>query len=92
MEAFRRFTELEADLPGLGADFEPERVVSPVDGEASHGWVVVAVDRLLNGRPALRDVFGPFRGLEEARCFGDQIEENGTRIFVAALRDPSRFA
>jgi hypothetical protein len=59
LEAFQRFTDLEGDLAPLGADWEAEREVTAIGDETSRGWVVVAIDRLLNGRPSVRHVFGP---------------------------------
>ena len=47
---------------------------------------------MLNGRPAVREVLGPFDEREEARAFAESIEENGTRTFIVGLSDPQRFS
>lgn len=54
------------------------------------GWVVVAVDQLLNLKPGVTNVYGPFATETAARDYSALAEETGTRLFVAALTDPAR--
>lgn len=89
LEALRRVTELERDLAALGANGETPSEVPAVQGDTTRGWVVVGVDRTLGGRPAVRSAFGPFSAAEDARRFGNDLEENGTSVFVVGVSDPA---
>ena len=74
----------DEEVRRIGADFSAERIVDATD-PSDVGWVVVAVDRLLNLRPAVRAVYGPFAGHPEADEYADRIEENGTQLFVVRV-------
>jgi hypothetical protein len=74
-------------LVRLDANDEPQLVL-PRDGSAGRGWVVVTVDLMLNLKPQVQRVYGPFPNDETAGAFARSVEENGTRVFVAPLRAP----
>jgi len=87
IEGLGRVTQLDRDLASLGVNFEAEREIPALDGESERGWVVVAVERLLNGRPALRTVVGPFsRARGGARLRGAGRRERDARIHCRPQR------